>query len=183
MRKVILYIACSLDGYIARPSGEIDWLSRYENAPGEDYGYGDLMARIDTVLMGRRTYDQVLTFGAYPYPDKEGLVFSRSRAGTCDENVCFAGGDPAKLVRSLKAEPGKEIWIVGGAQLIRPLLDDDLIDEFVVTIVPVLLGEGILLFRGPFAQLELRLQSSRAFDNGLVQLVYTRDRPGASEAA
>jgi len=167
MRKVILFIATSLDGFIAGKSGEIDWLFT-----DQDYGYTDFLKTIDVVIMGRKTYEQVLTFGEYPYSGMEGYVFSRSLAGSKDENVRFVSGDVGELVASLKSKPGKDIWLVGGSEVIQPFLEQDLIDQFVISIHPILLGKGIPLFREPFPVKKLRLKDCKTFDTGLVQITY-----------
>ncbi len=171
MRKVILFIAASLDGFIAGRSGEIGWLFT-----DQDYGYVEFLRTIDVVVMGRKTYEQVLTFGKYPYKGIEGYVFSRSRAGAKDENVTFFSGDVSKLIQSLKAKPGKDIWLMGGSEMIRPFLEQDLVDEFVISIHPIILGDGIPLFRTPIPTRELHLTDCKGFDTGLVQVTYVRKR-------
>ena len=142
--KVILYVASSVDGYIARPDGAVDWLEPApEPAPepaeeaGEDYGYREFIAGVGVVLMGRITYEQILSFGVdYPYPDAAGYVFSRTRAGEQDDNVRFVDvGDIAGLVARLRAEQDKNLWLVGGGQLVREFLRLDLIDR-IETIYP-----------------------------------------------
>ncbi|HEY9847950.1 MAG TPA: dihydrofolate reductase family protein [Leptolyngbyaceae cyanobacterium] len=168
MRKLILFIACSLDGYIARTNGDVDWLFT-----DRDYGYSDFFAKIDTVLMGRRTYEQLLTFGEYPYQGTQGFVFSKTPKSKSDENVEFISNDVTNFIRNLKHENGKDIWLVGGAELIRSCMQEDSIDEFVISLHPIILGEGILLFRSPLATKGLTLQNSQVFDTGLVQLTYT----------
>lgn len=179
MPEVILYIASSLDGYIARPDGNVDWLDEIA-APAdgseEDYGYEEFFAGIGTVLMGRVTYEQVLTFGVdYPYPGTAGYVFSRTRAGEKDENVEFVdGADIPKFIAQLKANSDKHIWLIGGGLLIQEFLRHDLIDRIIVTILPVILGEGISLFPPPTPQLNLELVDSLSFPSGMVQLTYLR---------
>ena len=167
MRKVVLFIASSLDGFIARTSGEVDWLFT-----DQDYGYADFLAGVDTVLMGRRTYEQVLSFGEYPYKRIQGFVFSRTRKEDLDENVIFIQDDPAGFVEGLKRHTGKIIWLVGGSQIIRSVMSRDLIDEFVISVHPIILGDGIPLFHSPLPMRKLSLQHCRSFDTGLVQLTY-----------
>jgi len=169
MRKVVLFIASSLDGFIARTSGEIDWLFN-----DMDYGYADFLSGIDTIIMGRRTYEQVLSFGEYPYKDIQGFVFSRTQKEKRDENVTFIPDDPASFVEGLKCRTGKTIWLVGGSQVIKSIMSRDLIDEFVISVHPIILGDGIPLFRAPLPVINLNFRQCRAFDTGLVQLTYVR---------
>lgn len=114
MRKVILFIASSLDGYIARTSGAVDWLFTVND--DQDYGYVDFLAGVDTILMGRRTYEQVLSFGEFPYKGIQCFVFSRTRGGERDEYVTFISGNIESFVKGLKNGTGKNIWLVGGSQ-------------------------------------------------------------------
>jgi dihydrofolate reductase len=172
MRKIILFIASSLDGFIAGKSGEIDWLFT-----DQDYGYTKFFNTIGVVIMGRKTYDQALTFGEYPFKGKESFVFSRSRADATDENVKFISGDVAIFVDSLRSQHGKDIWLVGGSELIQQFLKHDLIDEFVISIHPIILGEGIPLFPIPNPLQKLHLEQCETFDTGLVQITYSRNAP------
>ena len=169
MRKVILFIASSLDGYIAGPKGEIDWLFS-----DQDYGYAEFFAGVDTVVMGRLTYEVSLSFGEYPYPRREGFVFSRTKSGTRDANVSFVGEEPGPFVRKLKKRAGKKIWLVGGAGIIQSCMSHDVIDEYVISIHPVILGSSIPLFRGSMPTTPLKLQNTRTFETGLAQLTYVR---------
>ncbi len=169
MRKIILFIASSLDGFIARKSGGIDWLFT-----DQDYGYTEFFKTIGVVIMGRKTYDQTLTFGEYPFKGKEAFVFSRSRAGATDGNARFISGDVEIFMDSLKSKQGKDIWLVGGSELIQQFLKHDLIDEFVISIHPIILGEGIPLFLAPTPQKALHLEQCKTFDTGLVQITYSR---------
>ena len=179
MRKVVLFIATSLDGFIARSSGDVDWLFQDQN---QDYGYDSLIAGTDTVVMGRRTYEQILTFGDYPYHGMSGYVFSTTRSGERDANVEFVSGDVARFIAGLKAGlnagPGenseKNIWLVGGGKLNQAFLEQGLIDEFILSVHPVILGEGIPLFQGKSPSQELSFRHCQSFENGLVQLTYAR---------
>lgn len=169
MRKVILFIANSLDGYIARRDGSIDWL--YTD---QDYGYGSFFASIDTVIMGRSTYEQSLSFGEYPYPGTRAYIFSRTQTGAGDNEALFVAGAPELLVKALKNQSGKNIWLVGGGELVHAFLQQDLIDEFIISTHPLLLGDGIPLFPPAFDTLHLKLTNMTSFDTGLVQLSYIR---------
>jgi dihydrofolate reductase len=169
MRTVSLYIACSIDGYIARKDGRVDWL--FSDA---DYGYKDFLQGIGTIVMGRTTYDQLLTFGDYPYGGKEVFVASRSRAGQKDEHVTFVGPEIAEKIRDLRTSEGegKGIWLVGGAQLVRLFVFERLIDEIIVSIHPVILGSGIPLFLPQDSKTWLDFINCTSFPSGLVQLTY-----------
>jgi len=172
-RKVILYIAASLDGYIAAPDDNLDFLKLVE-MEGEDYGYFDFVKTVDTVIMGRRTYDHVLSFGiGFPHADKRCYVLSRSKSGQKDEYVNYFDGDLVSFVRNLKREPGmKNIFIDGGAQTVHALLKAKLIDELIISVIPVLLGEGVRLFDGGEPAQRLKISAAKKFDSGLVQLHY-----------
>ena len=170
MRKLMLFIATSLDGYIARPSGSIDWMFT-----DHDYGYPEFFAGIDTVVMGRKTYELALSFGAYPYEGTEGFVFSRG-ARPADGNVAFVAHDPAAFVDGLKHRDGKDIWLVGGSDLIAQCLAHDLVDELIISVHPLLLGQGIPLFAPGLLERELVLTRSESFASGLVQSSYRRPR-------
>jgi dihydrofolate reductase len=171
MRKVILFIACSLDSYIAGPDGRIDWLFS-----DQDYGYREFFLCVDTVVMGRKTYEQSLSFGEYPYAGKEAYVFSRTRSGQQDEHAQFISSGPGELIAGLRSRPGKNIWLVGGSELIKDFVQKDLIDEYVISIHPIILGSGIPLFLAPLSTQKLIFRDSTTFDTGLVQLVYSRKR-------
>ncbi|GHA69245.1 dihydrofolate reductase family protein [Pontibacter akesuensis] len=175
MRKVILYIAASLDGYIAKPDGDTTWLhdERYAIA-GEDYGYSALLAAIDTTLMGHSTYKVILGFDMpFPYPDKTNYVFSRSQLPDT-EHVKFVQENPADFVKQLKQQAGQDIWLIGGGQLNTLLLNAGLIDEIVLTYVPIILGNGISLFAQGTQEKHLQVSQSKSFANGFVQLTLAK---------
>ena len=173
MRKLILYIAASLDNYIARPDGDVEWLNAPDlRLPKEDYGYSDFYQTIDTTLMGHRTYQAILGFDVpFPYPEMTNYVFTRSEANSDNENVTFISGDVAAFVRTLKQKPGRDIWLIGGGQINTLLLEHGLIDRMILTLIPVLLGEGIPLFHGKPAETRFNPVSGRVFDNGVVQWI------------
>lgn len=172
-RKVILYIATSLDGYIAKPKDDLSFLSIVEK-PGEDYGYGSFIQSVDTVILGRKTYDWVMRqVPVFPHAEKTTYVITRS-ARPAVGNTRFYTGRPEELLKSVKQEEGKNIFIDGGAELADTLLKSDLIDEFIISIIPVLLGEGIRLFKDGRPEQRLELVSVKSFEKGLVQLHYQR---------
>lgn len=169
-RLCILYIAMSLDGYIAGKDDNLDFLSKVELA-GEDYGYTAFQHQVDTLIWGRRTYDKVLSFGGdFHHRDKKCYVISTTRKGT-DENVEFVS-EPVELVRSLKASPGKHIYCDGGGGVVAALLSAKLIDRLIVSVIPHLVGEGIRLFREGLPEQDLVFRSANSFPTGLVQLTY-----------
>lgn len=172
MRRIILFIASSLDGYIASPDGSFNWLFT-----DQDYGYTPFIAEVDTLLVGRRTWDQLLSFSEYPYGDREVFVFSRSRAEERDEHGTFVAGDIPEFVRDLRERPGKDIWLVGGAEIVHEFLKHDLIDEHIVSVHPILLGGGIPLYPPPFPTRRLALRKVESFDTGLVQMTFDRAEP------
>lgn len=143
MRKLVLYIAVSLDGFIAGEGEDLTWLDRVEGQG--DNGYDAFYEGVDTLLMGRKTYDWIMAHAEFPYTGKDCFVFTHgSRENT--KNVTFVSGDAAALASHLKEQPGKEIWLVGGGSLLRPLLEAGLVDEMILTIAPVILGKGTPLF-------------------------------------
>ncbi len=168
-----LFIAMSLDGYIAGRNDDIDFLSMVEE-PGEDYGYSEFTQSIDTVVMGRKTYEKVLSFGLeFPHRNRKCYVFSSSRTGT-DDNVEFYSGPPDKLIEKIRGGTGKGIYCDGGANLVQQMINLDLMDQYIISIIPVILGSGIRLFEEASATIKLKLMYSRSYPSGLVQLCYRR---------
>jgi dihydrofolate reductase len=167
-----VFIAASLDGFIARADGGLDWLSIVERA-GEDYGYRAFFDGVDALVMGRRTYDTVVGFDDWPYAGKRCIVLAHAPPPPrYDEE--FASGAPGALLDRLGAEGIRRIYVDGGA-VIRQFLAADLIDELTLSVIPVLLGDGIRLFGADAAgspKRGLRLLGARPFDSGLVQLRY-----------
>lgn len=169
-RKLVLYIASSLDGYIATEEHNLDWLFTTE---GEgDNGYSKFYDTVDTVLIGRTTYDWIIEHekGNFPYKGKECYVFSRTKKAD-NEDITFINGDVAKFLEDLKNIKGKNIWIVGGSNLLQAFVKEKLVDELIVNIAPVLLGKGIPLFNNNDFQTPLSLKSNKSF-NQFVELHY-----------
>lgn len=175
-RKLILYIACSLDGYIAGPDGDLSFLESVQQ-PGEDYGYKVFNEQTDTVIMGRKTFDKIMSFGIpFPHKDKE-KVYIITRSDMQDyDNITFYGGSLLTLIKNLKQQPGKQIYCDGGGELVQALFQYDLFDEIILSIIPVYLGKGIRLFREQdnVMPLKLSLKSCKNFPSGLVQLYYSK---------
>jgi dihydrofolate reductase len=173
MSGIKLYIAASLDGFIAREDGSIDWLKEYENNPGTDYGYSEFYSSIGTVLMGRKTYEQVLGFGDWPYEGKKSYVFTRKKDSLHRENnVEFVSGELRQLVHQLKGSAEQDIWLVGGSQLIKAFLEENLVQDLIIFIVPIILGSGIPLFDRVGKQIKLRTTGIEKYENGLVRVDY-----------
>jgi len=145
-RNIILYIGTSIDGYIANEDGTLEWLETTE-VEG-DSGYNSLLERIDTVVMGKGTYDVIRGFDIdYPYRHYKNYVFSNSLSGS-DEYALFINEDVKTFVNNLKQKPGKDIWLIGGGHLAREFFKENLIDEFQLAIAPIVLGKGISLYTG-----------------------------------
>jgi len=170
-RKVILYIATSLDGFIAKPNDDLSFLSIVEQE-GEDYGYADFIKSVDAVILGRKTYDWIMKHvPEFVHADKDTYVITRTARPTVS-NTRFYTGDIKDLVMRLKREPGKNIFVDGGAQIVNELLKLKLIDEFVISVIPVLVGSGIRLFQDQIPEQNLQLIEVKHFNTGLVQLYY-----------
>ncbi|MBK7427802.1 MAG: dihydrofolate reductase [Saprospiraceae bacterium] len=172
-RKLILYIAMSLDGYIAGPDDNLDFLSCVQ-IPGEDYGYSKFNSQVDTLIWGRKTYDKMLSFGIdFPHKDKKCYVLSKSRSGQ-DENVEYYGGELTNLIKRLKEEDGKHIYCDGGGEIVSALLQANLIDQLIISVIPYLLGSGARLFHEGRPEAALSFLNSTTYPSGLVQLCYVR---------
>lgn len=171
MRKFILYISCSLDGYIAKLNDDLSFLNIVQ-AEGEDYGYQDFIASVDTVIVGRKTYDWVIDQGyEFPHEDKESYIITR-RELSKKGNLTFYNGDLPALVKKLKEKDGGNIFCDGGSEIVNHLLKEKLFDELIISIIPILVGEGVRLFQDGRPEEELELISSKNFASGLVQLHY-----------
>ena len=177
MRKIIVHIATSADGFIARKDGGIDWLDR-PVPKGVDYGLAAFYKSIDTILYGRKTYDVAVKFVAdgieIPHDARvRNYVFSRRRAPKKILPGFEFVKEPIKtFVKSLRAQKGKDIWMMGGGGIIGTFLDEGEIDEFVISVIPVFIGEGIPLIAPRRRTVSLKLLSTKKFSDGVVQLHY-----------
>lgn len=177
MRKISLFIATSLDGYIAQPNDDLSFLKLVEKE-GEDYGYEAFTATIDTLIIGRKTYDYVVKeIGSSHYDNgqRDVYVITRTERPQVGRTI-FYTGNITELVNRLKSEKGKNIYCDGGAEVINELLNHDLIDEFIISVVPVLLGNGTRLFKDGRPEQILEFIEAKTFDTGLAQLHYKRKK-------
>ena len=168
-REIVVFIGISLDGFIAKENDDLQWL---EETEGEgDNGYTDMYQTIDTVIMGKRTYDYIIEhIDTFPYSDKKCYVFSKSQTGK-DEHVEFVQGDVVAFTKKLKEQPGAKIWMVGGADILDAFLQEQLVDEWIITITPHLLGSGIPLFKQPRPIENLKLLETKRYGQ-MVQMHY-----------
>ena len=170
-RKVVLYIASSLDGVIAKPDDDLSFLDNLQHGE-EDYGYHDLMKDVDTVILGRRTFMWVKEkTGEYPHQDKEVFVVTRRKSGS-ENNVTYWPGSLRDLVDQLQAKEGGTIYCDGGAAVVNEMLRKDCLDEIILSVAPVILGEGIRLFHDSIPERKLKLIESKSYPSGIVQLTY-----------
>ena len=171
MGNVVLYIASSLDGYIAAEDGGVGWLEKFDES-GDDYGYADFEQSIGAVIMGGVTYRQALTFGDWMYKVPAYIVTSQPLAAHPNDDVRIAEGDFPALVQTLKSETDKDIFFVGGAQLTKAFIEHDLIDEYRIFIMPVMLGKGIPLFLELDSVQAVTLGDTKTYPSGVVELRY-----------
>jgi dihydrofolate reductase len=171
MRKIVLGLGVSLDGYIARPNGDIDFLFM-----PKDYSMAPFFATVDTAIMGRKSLEAGLKMGGGKF-DSGGLaiyVFSHSQPPGERENYTCVNESPASFVKKLRKRSGKNIWLMGGGELARDFLKADLVDELYLGVVPVLLGEGISLFPPGFPQRNFALLENKTYSKGMIALRYQR---------
>jgi dihydrofolate reductase len=181
MRKIIYAVASSLDGYIARPDGSLDFL----HLRPSNYSMGPFFKTIDLGLMGRKTYEAGVRMSGGKF-ESHGLrcyIFSRSLPeGECNGAV-FVREEPKRFVEELRKKKGKDVWLMGGGELTREFLKEDLVDELYLGMVPVLVGEGIPLFAAGFPQREFTLTENKTYSGGVIALRYQRVRETAAVAA
>ena len=171
-RNVIVHIGASADGYIARPDGDLEWLTS-RPAPRGYYGMDTFVRSIDTKVLGRKSYEASVRLGAKFDSKTRYFVFSRRAPPTdAPPGVEFVTGEIGPFVARLREHPGKHIWLMGGGDVIASFLDAGAIDEFVISVVPVFIGDGIPLIAPRHRNVPLELQSSERFEDGVVQLHY-----------
>lgn len=170
MRKIILNLALSLDGFIEGPNGEFDWC-----LTDQDYGMTEFLNQTDAILFGRKSYELLMKYDSNPYPYKEKYIFSHNYQ-TDQPNTFVLTNDIEKKVRELKNKEGKNIWLYGGASLTSVFMKAGLVDEFMLSVHPILLGKGKPLFIDIQDRVHLKLTDTKTYSSGLVQLYYRIDK-------
>ena len=178
-RKIIVYIATSADGFIARKDGSVDWLDRPR--PAGNYGMGDFFKTIDTILWGRNTYDMSLGFGKKGgglFSSKSmNYVFTHDPPKSTQPNVQFVNEPIKTFTAKLRQSKGKDIWMMGGGGIIGSFLDAQELDEFIIHVIPTFIGEGIPLIAPRQLNVALSLLSTHAYEDGVVRMHYAVQRP------
>lgn len=172
-RRVIVYIATSADGYIARPNGDVGWLDRPR--PKGNYGMGEFLKTIDTILWGRKTYCKGIEMGMKAAGFGKGIknyVFSHRPQQSVEPGVEFINESIKTFAQRLRSQPGKNVWMMGGGGIIASFLDESEIDEVIIHVVPIFIGEGIPLIEPRHRSVRLKLVSSRSYPDGVVRLHY-----------
>ncbi|NDO47652.1 dihydrofolate reductase family protein [Clostridium sp. MD294] len=175
MREVALYIAMSVDGYIADKNGKVDFLKGQNDTEQNGDSYDNFIKEVDTVVMGWNTYYQIVTElspNEWVYNDMMSYVITHRTLNSTD-NIVFTQTAPCDLVKQLKQQKGEKIWICGGSNIIQPLIQNELIDEYIISIVPTILGSGIRLFGQLQCEIKLKLVQTQ-YHNGITELVYKK---------
>ena len=172
--KLLLYISMSLDGFLAGDNDDLSWLDAMAKE-GEDYGYADFTKNNDKYIVGHTTYKVVKNLiGEFPQSNQyDCYILSKSKSGK-EDGVTFYNGDIKNLIEDLKAKGGKNIYCDGGGQIVQELMKHDLIDEYIISVIPTVLGKGKRLFLGDSPPINIKLIDTKSYDTGLVQLKYRR---------
>jgi dihydrofolate reductase len=172
--KFILYIATSLDGYIAKLDGGIDWLPSPE-AGGESSSYTQFYSSIDALLMGSTTYEQVLGFGDWVYPDKPSYILTSRNLSTVRTDIFFVKGGIEEVINEINQKGYQRVWVIGGGKVASAFMQRNLVDEYIITIIPMILGAGISLYQF-VPELKLDLIDAKSDSSGMVELYYRKLR-------
>ena len=176
MRKVIYSVGASLDGYIAAPDGSVDWLDRATSkAKGEDFGMATFFKSIDTVLMGRKTYEHAikLGMGKAGYPGMKNYIFSRTSPPGSRDGVEFVNARLTDVIKKLRKESGKHIWLCGGGELARQGLQERIVDEITIGVTPILIGDGRPTFPPVFPETAIELVECKQYRGGVLGITYS----------
>lgn len=168
----ILQVATSLDGYIARLDGSIDWLPVPEEG-GEDYGYLKFYNSIEALVMGSTTYEQILGFEDWPYPGKLAYVLTSRNLSTTRTDVCFVKGGVEEVIEDVKQKGYKRVWLVGGGKVASSFMEKGLVTEYIIGVIPIILGTGISLYQSVPEQ-NLDLIETNTYSSGVVGLRYRK---------
>lgn len=172
MRKIKLYIACSLDGYIATADDGLDWLIGFPNPDNNDYGYNSFYETVDTLIMGGKTYRVITNMGEeWPYSGKTTYLISRNETNL-PPDIIKLSDKWLEEIANMKEENGKDIWLMGGGEIISPLVERQLIDEMIITYIPTLLGKGIPLFPPVKEESVWKTIKSTCFESGVLQATF-----------
>lgn len=174
MKKIIAYLATSADGFIARPDGDVSWLDRPR--PPDEYGLPAFLRSIDTVIMGRGTFEEGQKIGGTLVEGKRNIVLSRSMPSYSIPGATVENTPPLELANRLREEKGSNVWLMGGADVFSSFISAGALDELIIHIVPVLIGAGMPLLDATPRQVELKLRSTRRFADGVVRVHYDIDR-------
>lgn len=176
-RKLVLYISMSLDGFIATKEDDISWLSIVEKE-GEDYGYATFTSSVDAYIVGSKTYETVLTLtnGVFPQAEQFDCYVITRKERPSENGITFYNRPIEELIAELKSKAGKNIYCDGGAQIVKMLMDKDLIDEYIVSIIPIVLGDGKRLFKGETKRINLKAISTKQYESGLIQIHYVKEQ-------
>ena len=175
-RNIILYTASSLDGFIAKEDGNLEWLEQLPNPDNSDYGYHAFYQNIDTTLMGYKTFEFVKSKEATShYAKTKNFVFTRQKNLPAEQYITFIN-DPIPFTKKLKGQPGKDIWLVGGGEINSLLLTNNLIDQMIISVIPIILGNGLRLFPNAGSDGALHLTKQIAYTSGIVTLYYEQKK-------
>lgn len=174
--EILYHFGMSVDGFIATPDGRVEWMDRF-NAPGEDYGFGDMYASVDVLLMGSKTYEFALAQPRWMAPDKPSRVFTRRELPVAHESVQLTDAEPAAVVAELEADGHRRAWLIGGGALAASFRAAGLVTRYEIAILPLVLGDGLPML-APLDRLDrLRRVETKTYDNGVVTLRYELERP------
>jgi len=176
MAKIKLYIAVSIDGYIARENGSVDWLNELPNPNQIDHGYAEFYAGIDCVIMGRKTYEEILGLDVgWPYSNCKSYIASNNLGFKIrTENTEVVDEVNSDAIEKMKVQSKKDIWLVGGGNLVTQFMNLGVIDEMIICIIPRVLGKGIRLFPDESKETKFTLSQSKSFETGAVILTYEK---------